>query len=317
MKNKMIVAGVFALISTGLVQAALITGESVHDVSSEYSADYTATNVVNESGLTSSGTDAWTHSVDAAGLTYLSDGTSVAWLEFDLGEVTTLTEIHLWNGNNSAAGKRDRGAKTIDVYVSNTPGTAGDNTADGTWGTKIATISPAMGPGSNDYEGERFDITDTEGRYVRLDITENHGDAYTALNEVHFYAIPEAKTAYELWEEEYGLQEGAEGDDDKDNVSNLAEYAINGNPTNAANTGQTSISNDGSTFTYVHAKHATDNSLVYRLIDTTDLVNGTPGTNGYVSQVDGPVVGDYLMVTNNYDMTGKPVQFVELEVEQY
>ena len=126
----------------------------------------------------------------------------------------------------------------------------------------------------------------------------------------------EAKTAYELWEEEYGLQEGAEGDDDKDNVSNLAEYAINGNPTNAADTGQTGISNDGSTFTYVHAKHATDNSLVYRLIDTTDLVNGTPGTNGYVSQVDGPVDGDYLTVTNNYDMTGKPVLFVELEVEQ-
>ena len=141
--------------------------------------------------------------------------------------------------------------------------------------------------------------------------------ARTALNEVHFYAIPEPQTAYELWEEEYDLQEGAEGDDDKDNVSNLAEYAINGNPTNAADTGQTGISNDGSTFTYVHAKHATDNSLVYRLIDTTDLVDGTtPGTNGYVSQVDGPVDGDYLMVTNYYDMTGKPVQFVELEVEQ-
>jgi hypothetical protein len=52
------------------------------------------------------------------------------------------------------------------------------------------------------------------------------------------------------------------------------------------------------------------------LIDTPDLVSGALTTNGYVSQANGPVDGDYLMVTNNYDMTDKPVQFVELEVEQ-
>ena len=190
MKNKMIVAGALFLAATGLVQAALITGESVHDFSSELSAVYTATNMVNESGLTFQSADVWHHEADEESVTYIAGLTNVAWLEFDLGEVTTLTEIHLWNGNDAKAGRRDRGAKTIDVYVSNDPGTAGNNTADGTWGTKIATISPGMGPGSNDYEGERFDITDTEGRYVRLDITENHGDSYTALNEVHFYAPP-------------------------------------------------------------------------------------------------------------------------------
>ncbi|VGO14876.1 hypothetical protein PDESU_03446 [Pontiella desulfatans] len=121
---------------------------------------------------------------------------------------------------------------------------------------------------------------------------------------------------YDAFETLYDLQEGAEGDDDKDGLSNLGEYAINGNPTNAADTGQMGMSSDGSTFAYVHAKLADDSSVTYRLIDTTDLVNGSVTTNGYVSQVNGPVDGDYLTVTNNYDMTGKPEQFIELEVEQ-
>ncbi len=175
MKNKMIVVGVFALISTGLVQAALVTGESVHDVSSEYDAGWGAINVVNESGLTFQSPDVWHAGTDAEGVSYLSASTNIAWLEFDLGEITTLTEIHLWNGNGSNNARRDRGAQTIDVYVSNTPGTAGNNTADGTWGTKIATLNPRIGPGTTDYAGERFDIPDTTGRYVRFDITDNYG----------------------------------------------------------------------------------------------------------------------------------------------
>ena len=121
---------------------------------------------------------------------------------------------------------------------------------------------------------------------------------------------------YDSFASLYDLQEGAAGDDDKDGLSNLGEYAINGNPTNAAEKGVTGISTDGSVFTYVHAKLADDSSVTYRLIDTVDLVGGTLTTNGYVSQVEGPVVGDYLTVTNNYDMTGKPVQFIELEIEQ-
>jgi len=104
-------------------------------------------------------------------------------------------------------------------------------------------------------------------------------------------------------------------DFDGDLLDNLGEYGLNGNPTNAADTGQTAMSNDGSVFSYVHAKHATDDTLIYRLLDTTDLVNGTVNINGYDSQIEGPVDGAYLTVTNNYDMSGKTEQFIGVEVE--
>ena len=151
--------------------------------------DYTAANVVNGSGLTLQSADIWHHDVDTAGLTYLSDGTTTlgfAWFEFDLGVETTLSEIHLWNGNSDESKKIDRGAEFIDVYVSDTGVT-------GTWGMSIDTITAAMGSGETDYAGERFDVTDTVGRYVRFEIA-THGDAFAAISEVHFYSIPEPGT---------------------------------------------------------------------------------------------------------------------------
>jgi hypothetical protein len=104
-------------------------------------------------------------------------------------------------------------------------------------------------------------------------------------------------------------------DFDGDKLSNLGEYALNGNPTNAADKGLTEVSSDGQFFKVVHAKHATDSSLVYRLLDTTNLVSGASTTNGYVSQFEGPAVGDYKMVTNNYGLAQDQL-FIELEIEQ-
>jgi len=221
--------------------------------------------------------------------------------KFADGEILWFTVKNLDTGNSlnlSSYTILGNLPKNTDFLYEHTSGTNGIQRVDTTIATTDIDVTLS--------NGDRFGFASWLGN-----LKENGN-----VGEITFRVISEPPAGYDAFATLYDLQEGAEGDDDKDNVSNLAEYAINGNPTNAADTGQTGISNDGSTFTYVHAKHATDNSLVYRLIDTTDLVNGTPGTNGYVSQVDGPVVGDYLTVTNNYDMTGKPVQFVELEVEQ-
>ncbi|VGO20677.1 autotransporter outer membrane beta-barrel domain-containing protein [Pontiella sulfatireligans] len=160
---------------------------------------------------------------------------------------------------------------------------------------------------------ESWDTSWTNGTSI---LYADFGDALGGYTTVWAFDTTSLPAGYDSFALQYNLLEGAEGDDDDDGLSNLGEYAINGNPTNAADTGQTGLSNDGSTFSYVHAKLANDSSVLYQLIDTTDLVNGTPGTNGYVSQVNGPVIDDYLTVTNNYDMTGKNKQFIELEIER-
>jgi hypothetical protein len=106
------------------------------------------------------------------------------------------------------------------------------------------------------------------------------------------------------------------GDNDGDQLKNLAEYAINGNPTNAADRGITANRRNGSQFEFIHAKLANDESVTYRLIDTTDLVLGTsPNTNNWDAQTVGPVVGDYQMVTNSYSTAGTQ-KFIELEIEK-
>lgn len=160
---------------------------------------------------------------------------------------------------------------------------------------------------------ESWDASWTNGTSI---LYADFDDALTGYTTVWAFDTASLPAGYDSFALQHNLLEGPTGDDDNDNVSNMAEYAINGNPTNSADSGMTEVSIDGSTFTYVHAKLADDSSVVYRLIDTDDLVSGSPTTNGYSSQVEGPVVGDYLAVTNIYDMTGKTVQFIELEIEQ-
>ena len=157
---------------------------------------------------------------------------------------------------------------------------------------------------------ESWDYSSTNGTSI---LYVEAANGYTTVWAFDTTSLP---AGYDAFASLYDLQEGAEGDDDDDGLSNLGEYAINGNPTNASDTGQTDMSSDGEIFSYVHAKLADDSSVTYHLIDTPDLVFKTLTTNGYVSQVAGPVDGDYLMVTNNYDMTGKSQQFIELKVEQ-
>jgi len=194
----MIVAGVFVLISTGLVQAEIVTGVTVHDYSTEHGS-YPAANSVNGTttstdggGLSYQSPDVWHHENVPANMYLAFGGNTSAWLEFDLGAVTTLTEIHLWNYNQELATKTIRGVQTFDVWVSDTGGTGGDSTINGAW-TKIASdLTLAEAPGASTYAGERFDteIPDTAGRYVRIDMKSTHGGGPLGLSEVHFYANP-------------------------------------------------------------------------------------------------------------------------------
>ncbi|VGO22888.1 hypothetical protein [Pontiella sulfatireligans] len=61
-------------------------------------------------------------------------------------------------------------------------------------------------------------------------------------------------------------------------------------------------------FAFVHASNVGDSSLVYRLLDQTNLVNGTVNTNDWDSQMVGPFRNDYIAVSNHYNSAEK--QFV-------
>lgn len=159
-------------------------------------------------------------------------------------------------------------------------------------------------------ETESFSLPLTDGMEF---VVANPGGGSSRLASYGF-DIAGAVAGYDQFAIQYGLVEGPLGDDDKDGLSNLGEYAINGNPTNSADTGMTSLSNDGTTFTYVYASNTVDSALVYTLVDSTDLVSGPFGTNNNAVTGVGPVVDDYASVTNTYGM-GTDTLFINLEVE--
>ena len=204
--TKLLPVAAFASFGLSAGSAAIVTGVTVHDFDSEHesfpainSVDAT-TNSIDGGGLTYQSADVWHHDNDSgAANMYLSVRNvpvADAWLEFDLGEVTTLSEIHLWNYNQNDSGKTDRGVKTFNVWVSTDGGTGGNNEIDGTWTQVGSTLTLDEATGAGSYAGQRFDLTDTAAQYVRIDILTNHGTPLTivGLSEAHFYAIPEPGT---------------------------------------------------------------------------------------------------------------------------
>ena len=127
----------------------------------------------------------------------------------------------------------------------------------------------------------------------------------------------EAGSGFDIWAGGWGVDIGAATNDyDLDGADNLAEYALNGNPTNAADKGQFAVMAGSGMFKYVYASNSADSALTYTFIDTTDLVFQTsPQTNSYASADVGATAGDYTTVTNSYNTTADTL-FVELEVEQ-
>jgi hypothetical protein len=178
-------------------------------------------------------------------------------------------------------------------------------------------ISPGFGVTTNAYAPQVFTNITAVGFIAHVDRGGTDFGPVLNITDVIVQLESDGVVPYEEWVALWLPADVSDpsADYDGDTLSNLGEYALNGNPTNAADKGITEASSDGLFFTYVHAKLANDSSVIYRLLDTTNLVNGVSNTNGYVSQVEGPVVGDYKMVTNNYDLAEDQL-FVELEIEQ-
>jgi len=128
-------------------------------------------------------------------------------------------------------------------------------------------------------------------------------------------------SAYDDWAVKYDLQQGADGHDDDDGLSNLAEYGVGGNPTNSADRGYVPITGtheDGGTnwFEFVHAQRTTvGNGLTYSLEECTDLVAAAWTTNFYyvIAGESSPTNG-FKSVTNWIPIEAGSQDFIRLMI---
>lgn len=124
---------------------------------------------------------------------------------------------------------------------------------------------------------------------------------------------------YVAWAQAAGLTNGISaksGDPDLDGLANYVEYALNGNPLNATNQGTFSYEFSGGMFRIIHAKRTDDPTLIYSLLDTTNLVTGNWTTNAWTSQTSGTSgTPGYDIITNHYNMTGRNQLYIKLQLE--
>jgi hypothetical protein len=101
------------------------------------------------------------------------------FVDLDMGQTLRILGLAIWNEESTGVG-------TVSVFA------ATDVTFTNL--TNIGTFNPADNPHAS-YPAEIFDLTDTTSRYLRLEFTANDGDAWFAVGEIAFDAVPEPSTA--------------------------------------------------------------------------------------------------------------------------
>lgn len=129
------------------------------------------------------------------------------------------------------------------------------------------------------------------------------------------------QNTYDTWANFYGLQGGPSDDDDQDGLSNIHEYGVGGDPTDAQDQGispEFSVMSSGGSnvFSYVYPQRSgSGGELTYCLELNTDLISGTWTNFGY-SITGTNVTGDtFDFVTNTTDMV-EDQKFIRLVVEK-
>jgi hypothetical protein len=130
--------------------------------------------------------------------------------------------------------------------------------------------------------------------------------------------VSTAGSTYAQWTLGWGTNDigAATNDYDLDGLNNLYEYALGGNPTNAAIQGSSPVfAKSGSGFIYVHPMRSDDTSLVYTVETRTNLLSGT-WTNQGCTVTGTNVTGETLdFVTNDVDTVDNE-KFIRLRIEQ-
>ncbi len=186
---------ILAGILTSPALAATITGVSIEDVSSEFSALRPAENIINGAGFTEA--TGFHSNANGDNINWINTGTArtpnddlPTFVTINLGGVYDLTSVKIWNWNTSNT--LDAGVQDFEISVAPTAG--GSFTSLGSF-----VLAQATGSTTTDY-GQVFDLSTfaaaDSAQLVRLDITTNHGfSAFSiaGLSEIRFdgVAIPE------------------------------------------------------------------------------------------------------------------------------
>ncbi len=152
------------------------------------------------------------------------------------------------------------------------------------------------------------DILIRRGANVRL----VSGQLYRPFDDI----VMERNPDYVAWKSDYGLIQGADGNDDGDKLSNFEEFALGGNPTNGNHIGHVpTLEAVGGGFEYVHVQRR-DATLGYYLELTDDLVSGAWINGGYTVFSTSYLDADFDLVMNEVPDLGKSNQFIRLMIEQ-
>jgi hypothetical protein len=123
---------------------------------------------------------------------------------------------------------------------------------------------------------------------------------------------------YARWASEHELAQGPDGDDDSDGMSNLAEYAFGGTPTNALDTGTApafSMTEQGGTnwFHYIHPQRTATNAGLRYVVEWTENLASNHWTEVEVA----PAVSSNSLeaVSHSFPITEKDKQFFRVKVE--
>ena len=170
----------------GFATAATITGVSINQVSSTFSAARSADNIINGNGFT-----------EATGFHSNAGGDNISWtsasstanplphfIAIDLGANYDLNLVKIWNWNTSNT--LSAGSKDIELSVASSVG--------GTF-SLLGSFLLTIGPGQNNVDfGQVIDLSGfaaaDNARLVRIDIKSNHGFSTVAglagLSEIRF-----------------------------------------------------------------------------------------------------------------------------------
>ncbi len=158
--------------------------------------------------------------------------------------------------------------------------------------------------------------------YVRLyHNLANTTGYYTSVDFLRIESSP-ALTDFDIWAEQFPLSEGPDGDDDDDGLSNLYEFGLGGNPTNAADQGSlptyTVVGAGGTNwFECVHPVSSNPESdLGYTLVLSENLVFGGWTNAGYIATGTNVTGGPLNYVTNRVPIATGDAKFMHLLIEQ-
>jgi acetyl esterase/lipase len=124
--------------------------------------------------------------------------------------------------------------------------------------------------------------------------------------------------SYGLWAQTHSLSGGPLDNDDGDQLNNLVEYALGGNPTNPADVGivpEFGIISDGGSASCIYRRRtAEDSGVSYPLELTDNLVSNDWKTTGFTETGAGDIDGIFESVTNEISTLGKTNEFIRLRI---